>query len=106
MAIGVYFHPKSLSAEMYDEAVRQVDAAGARQPAGPDPPFLLRTRRRPDGLRGVGITAGLSRTTGPCSCRSCTTSGLTPERQMSCRFTISRSDHGPASHRGLGPAMS
>ncbi len=34
MAISVYFHPKSLSAEQYDEAVRQVDAAGARQPAG------------------------------------------------------------------------
>ena len=34
MAIGVYFHPKSLSAKQYDEAVRQVDAAGARHPAG------------------------------------------------------------------------
>jgi hypothetical protein len=34
MAIGVYFHPKSLSAGMYDEAIRQIDAAGARQPAG------------------------------------------------------------------------
>ena len=36
MAIGVYFHPKSLSAEQYDEAVRQVDAAGARHPEAPE----------------------------------------------------------------------
>jgi hypothetical protein len=34
MAIGVYFHPTSLSAGQYDEAVRQVDAAGARHPSG------------------------------------------------------------------------
>jgi hypothetical protein len=34
MAIGVYFHPKSLSAEQYDKAISEIDAAGARQPAG------------------------------------------------------------------------
>ena len=50
MAIGVYFHPKSLTAERYDEAVREIDAAGARQPGRADSPFLLRSRRRLDGL--------------------------------------------------------
>jgi len=34
MAIGVYFHPPSLSAGQYDEAVREVEAAGAERPAG------------------------------------------------------------------------
>jgi hypothetical protein len=34
MAIAIYFHPKSLSAGQYDEAVRQTDAAGAGHPAG------------------------------------------------------------------------
>jgi hypothetical protein len=34
MAIAIYFHPKSLSAGQYDEAVRQLDAAEAGHPAG------------------------------------------------------------------------
>ncbi len=34
MAIAVYFHPKSLSTAQYDEAIKQVDAAGAERPAG------------------------------------------------------------------------
>jgi hypothetical protein len=34
MAIGVYFHPKSLSAAQYDEAINELDAAGAGSPAG------------------------------------------------------------------------
>ena len=34
MAIAIYFHPKSLSAGQYDEAIRELDAAGAGQPAG------------------------------------------------------------------------
>ena len=34
MAIGVYFHPKSLSAAQYDQANRELEAAGAGNPAG------------------------------------------------------------------------
>jgi hypothetical protein len=34
MAIGVYFHPKSLSASQYDTAIKDLDAAGAGHPAG------------------------------------------------------------------------
>ncbi|HEY5352849.1 MAG TPA: hypothetical protein VIK57_10375 [Streptosporangiaceae bacterium] len=34
MAIAVYFHPKSLSTPQYDEAIKEVDAAGAGHPAG------------------------------------------------------------------------
>jgi hypothetical protein len=34
MAIAVYFHPKSLSTAQYDEAIKEVDAAGAEHPAG------------------------------------------------------------------------
>jgi hypothetical protein len=34
MAIGIYFHPKSLSAGQYDEAIKELDAAGAGRPAG------------------------------------------------------------------------
>ena len=34
MAIAVYFHPKSLSTAQYDEAIKEVDAAGAGHPAG------------------------------------------------------------------------
>ena len=34
MAIAIYFHPKSLSAGQYDEAIRELEAAGAGQPAG------------------------------------------------------------------------
>lgn len=34
MAIAIYFHPKSLSAEQYDEAIRELQAAGAANPAG------------------------------------------------------------------------
>ena len=33
MAIGVYFHPKSLSAVQYDQANRELEAAGAGNPA-------------------------------------------------------------------------
>jgi hypothetical protein len=34
MAIGVYFHPESLTAEKYDDAVRRLTAAGAGTPKG------------------------------------------------------------------------
>jgi hypothetical protein len=34
MAIAIYFHPKSLSAEQYDKAIKELDAAGAANPAG------------------------------------------------------------------------
>ena len=34
MAIGIYFHPKSLSTGQYDEANKELDAAGAGHPAG------------------------------------------------------------------------
>jgi hypothetical protein len=34
MAIGVYFHPKSLSAAQYDEAFSELETAGAGHPAG------------------------------------------------------------------------
>ena len=29
MAIATYFHPKSLSADQYDEAIKELEAAGA-----------------------------------------------------------------------------
>ena len=34
MAIGVYFHPKSLSTGQYDQAIKDLDAAGAGHPDG------------------------------------------------------------------------
>ena len=34
MALAIYFHPKSLSVAQYDEAIRELDAAGAGHPAG------------------------------------------------------------------------
>ena len=34
MAIAIYFHPKSLSANQYDEAIKELEAAGAANPAG------------------------------------------------------------------------
>ena len=34
MAIATYFHPPSLTAQQYDEAIRQLEAAGAANPAG------------------------------------------------------------------------
>jgi hypothetical protein len=34
MAIAIYFHPKTLSAGQYDEAIRALDDAGAGRPAG------------------------------------------------------------------------
>jgi hypothetical protein len=34
MAIGIYFHPKSLSAAQYDEAITELEAAGAGHPVG------------------------------------------------------------------------
>jgi hypothetical protein len=34
MAIGVYFHPQSLTAAQYDDAVSRLDAAGAGRPKG------------------------------------------------------------------------
>ena len=34
MAIAIYFHPKSLSAERYDAAITELEAAGAAHPAG------------------------------------------------------------------------
>jgi hypothetical protein len=34
MAIATYFRPKSLRAEQYDEAIKELEAAGAANPAG------------------------------------------------------------------------
>jgi hypothetical protein len=34
MAIAAYFHPRSLSALQYDEAIAELEAAGAAHPAG------------------------------------------------------------------------
>ena len=34
MAIAAYFHPQSLTALQYDEAIRELEAAGAANPAG------------------------------------------------------------------------
>lgn len=34
MAIGVYFHPESLTTSQYDEIIRRLEAAGAGQPPG------------------------------------------------------------------------
>jgi hypothetical protein len=34
MAISIYFHPQSLSAAQYDQADRDLEAAGAGHPAG------------------------------------------------------------------------
>lgn len=34
MAIGVYFHPASMNASTYNEALRRLEAAGAGNPAG------------------------------------------------------------------------
>jgi hypothetical protein len=34
MAIAIYFHPPSLTAAQYDEAIRELEAAGAANPAG------------------------------------------------------------------------
>ena len=34
MAIGVYFHPESMTTAQYDEVIRKLEAAGAGQPAG------------------------------------------------------------------------
>ena len=34
MAIAVYFHPQSMSAAQYEEALKRLDAAGAANPPG------------------------------------------------------------------------
>ena len=34
MAIATYFHPQSLTALQYDEAIKELEAAGAANPAG------------------------------------------------------------------------
>jgi hypothetical protein len=34
MALAIYFHPKSLTAEQYDRAVTELTAVGADRPAG------------------------------------------------------------------------
>lgn len=34
MAIAVYFHPASMSAKQYDEAIKRLEAAGAGTPTG------------------------------------------------------------------------
>jgi hypothetical protein len=34
MSIGIYFAPKSLTAQQYDTCVRKLEAAGAGNPAG------------------------------------------------------------------------
>ncbi|MGO9218999.1 MAG: hypothetical protein ACLP5E_14750 [Streptosporangiaceae bacterium] len=34
MTIATYFHPRSLTALQYDEAIREIEAAGAANPEG------------------------------------------------------------------------
>ena len=34
MAIGVYFHPGSMTTQQYDETISELDAAGEGRPAG------------------------------------------------------------------------
>ncbi|MGH8972739.1 MAG: hypothetical protein ACRD0C_05985 [Acidimicrobiia bacterium] len=34
MAIGIYFHPESMTASQYDEVISKLEAAGAGRPAG------------------------------------------------------------------------
>lgn len=34
MSIGVYFHPSSMNAQLYDEATRRLNAAGVGAPQG------------------------------------------------------------------------
>lgn len=34
MAIGIYFHPESMTKSQYDEIIRKLEAAGADQPQG------------------------------------------------------------------------
>ena len=34
MAIGIYFHPASLSTQQYDDATRRLELAGAGKPKG------------------------------------------------------------------------
>ena len=34
MAIAVYFHPESMNADQYEEAIKRLDAAGVGTPAG------------------------------------------------------------------------
>ncbi len=34
MAIAIYFHPKSLSTELYDQAIKELEAVGAANPVG------------------------------------------------------------------------
>jgi hypothetical protein len=34
MAIAIYFHPESMNASLYDEAIKRLDAAGAGSPPG------------------------------------------------------------------------
>ena len=34
MAIAIYFHPESMSAAQYDQAIKALDAAGVGNPAG------------------------------------------------------------------------
>ena len=34
MAIATYYQPKSLTADQYDEAIKELEAAGAASPAG------------------------------------------------------------------------
>lgn len=34
MTLAIYFHPQSLSAEQYDHAIKELEAAGAASPAG------------------------------------------------------------------------
>jgi hypothetical protein len=48
MAMGVYFHPKSLSTGQYDEAIKELDAPGAGHPGrihhscfGPDSDLMV-----------------------------------------------------------------
>jgi hypothetical protein len=34
MAIGIYFHPESMSSDQYDDIIRRLEEAGAQNPPG------------------------------------------------------------------------
>ena len=59
MAIATYFHPQSLTASAVRRSYPGTRSRRSREPSRPGSPLLLRARQRPDGLRGVGVTAGL-----------------------------------------------
>ena len=86
MAIAIYFHPQSMSAAQYDEAIKRLDAAGAGNPPGrlhhsafgpPDQMMVF----------DVWTRRSRSRSSARPSCRSWARSGSTPVSRRSCPST-------------------